>query len=123
MGFQKILVPVDIDGYSDGAVAEAMTLAKLSEGCITVLHVTDKVDSPLAKKAVDKVIADGKEANIRVEPLMLNGSPSEIILEKSKEYDIIVMGTSGKKKILTGSVAKAVIKNSSCPVIVVRSER
>jgi len=123
MGFQKILVPVDIDGYSDGAVAEAMTLAKLSEGYITVLHVTDKVDSPLAKKAVDKVIADGKEANIRVEPLMLNGSPSEIILEKSKEYDIIVMGTSGKKKILTGSVAKAVIKNSSCPVIVVRSER
>ncbi len=123
MGFQKILVPVDIDGYSDGAVAEAMTLAKLSEGYITVLHVTDKVDSPLARKAVDKVIADGKEANIRVEPLMLNGSPSEIILEKSKEYDIIVMGTSGKKKILTGSVAKAVIKNSSCPVIVVRSER
>lgn len=123
MGFQKILVPVDIDGYSDGAVAEAMTLAKLSEGYITVLHVTDKIDSPLAKKAVDKVIADGKEANIRVESLMLNGSPSEIILEKSKEYDIIVMGTSGKKKILTGSVAKAVIKNSSCPVIVVRSER
>lgn len=123
MGFQKILVPVDIDGYANGAVEEALSLAKLSGGYITVMHVTDNVDSPASKKAIDKVVAKGAEAGIKIETLVLSGSPSDIILEKSKDYDIIVMGTSGKKKILTGSVAKAVIKNASCPVVVVRSWR
>lgn len=123
MGFQKILVPVDNDGYADDAVDKALDLAELSGGNIVALHVVNKTDDKLTQAAVEKTVEKGKNKGISVETQLVTGSPAEIILEKSKDYDIIVMGTSGKKKILSGSVAKAVIKSASCPVIVVRSQR
>ncbi|MFA6805274.1 MAG: universal stress protein [Candidatus Methanomethylophilaceae archaeon] len=123
MSFQKILVPVDNDGYADDAVDKAIALAELSGGSIVALHVGNKADDKAGQVTVDKVVAKGKEKGVDVKTEMATGSPAEIILERSKDYDIIVMGTSGKKKILSGSVAKAVIRSASCPVIVVRSQR
>ncbi len=123
MSFQNILVPVDADGYANDAIDEAISLAKLSGGNITAMHVSDKNDSPDIRKIIDGYVEKIRESGVRAEPSMMEGSPSDVILDRSKHYDIIVMGTSGKKKILVGSVARAVIKNASCPVIVVRSQR
>lgn len=119
--FQRILLPVDADGYPEEAVREAISLAALSDGRITALCVAVG-DGPEAAEAVGRVVEAGTEAGIDVEPLIEKGNPSEIILERSRDHDVVVMG-SGRKRLLSGSTAKTVVKSAYCPVIVVRPRR
>ncbi|MDD1743881.1 MAG: universal stress protein, partial [Methanomassiliicoccales archaeon] len=53
------------------------------------------------------------------------GSPPRKIMEMSKNYDLIVMGTLGRtgvSKLLLGSVAEKVVRFAECPVLVVRAK-
>ena len=66
----------------------------------------------------------GKENGIEVEELVVNGSPVKSIVEASKDFDIIVMGTLGRTgfaKFMMGSVAEKVVRFAKCPVMVVKS--
>ena len=61
-----------------------------------------------------------------VEPVVLNGHPSSVIVKFAKENDVdlIVTGTLGKsgiEELLLGSVADGVIRHAPCPVLVVKS--
>ncbi|MGE0015779.1 MAG: universal stress protein [Candidatus Methanomethylophilaceae archaeon] len=141
MVFDKILVPTDGSEYTKAAVRRAMDLAKLSNGKITALYVMDQtiftnvpMDTAVmnvyrtlekeGKNALQFVEDLGKEAGVSVEIKLAEGIPIKVILELSKEYDIIVMGTLGRtgmSKLLMGSVAEKVVRASRCPVMVVRS--
>jgi universal stress protein A len=53
------------------------------------------------------------------------GEPSDTILQLAKEFgaDLIVMGTHGRtglSRLLIGSVAEAVLRRSTCPVLTIR---
>jgi len=125
MNFKNILIPVDNDGFAEDAIDKGLELAKLSGGSITALHVSAKAvsDETGERSTIEEVIAKGKEAGIQVSDKIEIGSPAEIIIKESNNYDIIVMGTAGKKRFFVGSVAKEVIKSAACPVIVVKSQR
>lgn len=120
MVFQNILVPVDADGVANDALDEALALAKVSNGHVTALHVVKAgADAPpFLKETLNKA----ESAGIRAELKLMTGMPGETILSESKNYDLIVMGTAKKKKILANSVAKEVIRAARCPVIVVRAK-
>lgn len=141
MVFDKILVPTDGSEYTKAAVRRGMDLAKLSSGKITALYVMDQtiftnvpMDTAVmnvyrtlekeGKNALQFVEELGREAGVSVEIKLAEGIPIKVILELSKEYDVIVMGTLGRtgmSKLLMGSVAERVVRASRCPVMVVRS--
>lgn len=141
MFFDKILVPTDGSEYTKAAAKKAMELAKLSGGKVTALYVMDQtiftnvpMDTAVmnvyrtleseGNSALGYVKNLGKEYDVDVETKLVEGVPVKVILEMSKEYDIIVIGTLGRtgiSKLLMGSVAEKVVKASKCPVMVVRS--
>lgn len=87
-------------------------------------HANSLVDNML-NRGMTQLRDKGKfDPEVIVEYLTLKGNPSEAIVQfaKAKHADLIVMGTRGKsgiKKLLLGSVAEAVMRKASCPVITV----
>ncbi len=82
----------------------------------TRLDVTREVDHFLAKAATRP-----SQLSVRVEA----GEPSDLILQVAKEgrVDLIVMGTHGRtglSRLLIGSVAEAVLRRATCPVLTIR---
>ncbi len=54
-----------------------------------------------------------------------HNEPAEALLELQNEnrYDLIVMGSHGRKgvkRILMGSVSEQVMRNSDCPVLILK---
>ena len=141
MAFRKILVPTDGSEFTKAAIREAVDLAKVAGGSITALYVIDQtvfgnvpVDSSVnaiyymmekeGHNATAFVRSLGEENGIAVDEMVVSGSPVKSIVEASKDFDIIVMGTLGRTgfaKFMMGSVAEKVVRFAKCPVMVVKS--
>jgi nucleotide-binding universal stress UspA family protein len=68
------------------------------------------------------------EAKIQADSQVRGGTPFESILDSARTIpaDLIVMGTHGRRGLshaLSGSVAEAVLRQSRCPVLTVRSPK
>ena len=101
-------------------------------------HYSEARDQLIGKKrghiAIKEVLqAFSEEVNVEAkdqafvtdEVLILNGEPSEVIIQTAKERncDLIVMGTHGHggiTDVLIGSTAKKVVRHSTIPVLVIR---
>lgn len=73
-----------------------------------------------AKQSLRKM--EERTHHIRVELLVLQGDPADMILRAAEEThsDMIVMGTQGRtalSRLLLGSVAESVIRKAPCPVL------
>ncbi len=82
----------------------------------TRAEVTREVEQFLAKAA-----ARPRQLSVRVEV----GEPSDTILNVARDAgtDLIVMGTHGRtglSRLLIGSVAEAVLRRATCPVLTLR---
>ena len=141
MVFGKILVPTDGSEYTKLAILKAVELAKVTGSTITALYVLDQtifVNMPLdsavtntytlLKKEGESAVSFVKETcekeGISCEVLIGEGSPVKFIVESSKDFDLIVMGTLGRtgfSKLMMGSVAERVVRYSNCPVMVIRA--
>ncbi|MDR2845851.1 MAG: universal stress protein [Candidatus Methanoplasma sp.] len=139
--FKKILIATDGSEFTKAAVEHGLSLAKLSGGSVTALYVLDQsvysntpassavvnIYETLSKEgnyATGYIAERGRELGIEVKEEIAEGVPSKVISRLSEDFDIIVMGTLGRtgiSKLLMGSVAEKVIKESKCPVMVVRS--
>lgn len=69
---------------------------------------------------------EGHAHRVRVESLVMEGDPVDMILRAGEETnsDVIVMGTHGRTalmRLLMGSVAESVLRKASCPVLTVKS--
>ncbi len=147
MSFQRILVPTDFSDGADKAIDLAVSMAAMSGGKVTLLHigVTPEIYatwgltgsmlntvSELSQRLADeqKEILQKKADEHLPEscrgPIALRaGYPPEQILSvlESGEYDLVVMGTHGRTgldRVLIGSVAERVIRRSPIPVLVAR---
>jgi len=137
----KILVPVDFAPCSLAALDRASELAKVCGATLHVVHVRPaEGSSALGAATLTAPVETSGEAMESLEDLVertrgvlgdrvagrvLTGNPERVILETTAEggYDLIVMGTHGRVgrlHMLAGSVAEAVIRSASCPVLVVR---
>ena len=135
--FTKILVTFDNSPNSKRALSNAITLASLSNGTLTLVHVISyhkamaKIIQPYKGKMISHVKKFLKNAKhsafkegILVNQHILYGNPSEEILNlmKKKKFDLVVMGRRGTTKITgpsLGSVSNALIQSSRVPVLVV----
>lgn len=130
MAICKILVPFDFSEYSDRALQTAYKLGRPSEIELYLVHVLDEMDSDSDRNQLQRlqaVVLPSIELQSVVHRHVLRGSVHEEILEFATKNDIdfIVIGTRGRSGILRlaiGSVAQAVMKNATCPVVVVNRD-
>lgn len=141
--YKNILIATDGSENTCRAVTYGIEIAKLSGATVHAIYVVDtssfssvpmdagweamyQILKKEGEKAVSKVKEIGESSGVIVEEVLFEGHPSDEIINfaKENEIDLIVMGTLGKSGIdrfLLGSVAEKVVRNSSVPVMVVRS--
>ena len=139
--FSRILCPIDGSAGSDDAVAQAVALARETDGRLTLLQVVEPMTAADEFAALDadayrrageahaaRLLRDAVPAAVRewcrVEELVTVGKPSERILEAARatSADVIVMGVRGRGAVdllAFGSTTYAVVRRAPCPVLVV----
>ena len=146
MAFRKILVPVDFSDISVRALRLAVHLARHSGGEITLMHVGilphiysaelgmsggvgplfTQAGEEMAREQrhrMDKLAAEEIPETVHHRTVIREGYPPQEVLAQAQEggHDVIVMGTHGRTgltRVLLGSVAERVIRESPVPVLV-----
>lgn len=107
-------------------VVDISRLAQLP-GYTTLPGISERLMELMFKEAEDAISEIGEmasNAGVPFEKIVAEGNPSEEILRRSSEsgIDLLVMGSIGRtgiEKIMLGSVAEKVVRNSRVPVLIV----
>jgi len=145
MSYKRILVPIDGSATSKFGLKEALKLARTPGARLRLLHVVDEspiLSLPEAGYAIDTVIEDLKRsgkallANV-AKSVAAQGAKCETgliesmgmrvadqITSDAKRWraDLIVIGTHGRRgmqRLLMGSDAELVVRNTTIPVLLV----
>jgi len=106
---------------------EPTTLTSPAVPIMTPTELSEVAEA--ARKTASNILAEGeqriKAEDVQFESLVREGHTVQEILRAAREgeFDLIVMGARGIskiKEILLGSVSDGVIRNSPCPVLVVK---
>ncbi|WP_294446223.1 universal stress protein [uncultured Mailhella sp.] len=140
---QKIICALDLSEHSKTVAEYACMLAKAMNASIVAVYAAptltqytgfhvppNTIDSFVgeivsgAEKAMAQFVSENFEG-VETKAEVVVGYAAEEILEiaAKEEADLIVMGTHGRKgidRILFGSVAERVVKNSHLPVLTIR---
>ncbi len=84
----------------------------------------DKDAHQVLDQEVDEVL--GTDPAISVERVVVEGHPAPVLLEMSKDADLLVVGSRGHGQfagMLLGSVSEHCVSHAACPVVVVRHQR
>lgn len=147
--YKRIVVAMDGSDTSSKALKEASKLAQEMSSIILLLHVReempimwepDGMNMVLMQDSLIAVINAGKELlkkyrkmltaqDITVETKLIetyDGRIGSVISDEAQKWnaDLLVVGTHGRKGIahlLMGSVAEAVARSASMPVLLVRN--
>ena len=146
--YEKILVPVDGSPTSSRGLQEAILLAKLAGARIKLLHVVDEISFmssveaamaltaemvQLLKEGGEQVLQEAstqvRAAALEVETELVEsytGRVSDLVIEKAREWgaQLIVLGTHGRRgvgRMLLGSDAEQILRQSPVPVLLVRA--
>lgn len=150
-----MLVAVDSSAYAGAALDHAVSLARTYQATVMGLNVLDVryvemppyLDLAYAFEAVPPAIASldlmerfrekgdrlmgelrkkVEAAGVAVDTRLEEGVPGQVIADRAKEHDLVVMGKRGEHakwgRDLLGSTAEAVTKRSSVPVLLVEEE-
>lgn len=150
--FSRILVPTDFSDCSHAACDAAAKLAKQFGSAIELLHVQeppawqgfvipelvvnlpDESTSSLqefvrvrSQRALEHTVEQLRQLGIaHVRCRSEVGEAGDVIVRIAKEehFDLIVMGTHGKKgfeRLVMGSVTERVVRQAVCPVLTLRA--
>jgi nucleotide-binding universal stress UspA family protein len=146
--YSKILVPVDFSPCSDEAYRTALSLARLFQAELLLMHVVDTksltmlntlgLALPSQERGQKKRLNHQARLNTRrllgmeeakgltIRRLVTEGSPFVEIVRaaRGEKVDLVVMGsyggfTSNVEKIFFGSTAERVVRTAGCPVLCV----
>lgn len=149
MSYKRILVPVDGSATSNAGIKEALKLAKTQGALLRLLHVVDEsatLNLPEAGYAIDTIIEDLKQngkivlaaaaksvekAGAKCETSMIESLGMRVadqITADAERWraDLIVIGTHGRRgvqRLLMGSDAELVVRNTSVPVLLVHGPK
>lgn len=142
--YRTILIPTDGSATSESAVEQGLELARLMRAEVTFLHV---LENPLTsgyatpetlpysaqlyqdlkasaaeilQRATDKAEKAGVTAKVN---LVENRDPVQAIVDASKDFDAVVMGTHGRRgfnRWMFGSVAEGALRRSEKPFLMIR---
>ncbi len=135
----KILLATDGSEHSTKAMEMVAKVAKDLKAKIDLIHVVVMIDenfkygvpTPGIREALEtegiELLKDGgyffEKKGIKVGKILEHGEPSDVIIQKGKEYDLIVMGTVGRtglEKFLLGSVSERVVRHATCSTLIIR---
>jgi nucleotide-binding universal stress UspA family protein len=141
---ERILVPVDCSDCSLDALAYAVVVAQQAQASLMLLHVLEPVsygldftfgqsrtreeEREIWTKRLEGLASSHQHSHVPMESQLRGGLPADSILDavQSVSYDLIIMGTHGRRGIshvMSGSVVEAVLRKARCPVIAVRSQK
>ncbi|MDA8045918.1 MAG: universal stress protein [Actinomycetota bacterium] len=136
-----IVVGVDGSDPSKEALEWAAKQAQLSGGRLRVVLSWELPSAayltPLppgidfdkdAHQVLDDEITEvlGAEPGVAVEKVVAEGHPAPVLLELSKDADLLVLGSRGHGQfagMLLGSVSEHCVAHATCPVVVVHHPR
>lgn len=147
---KKILVPVDGSAPSRAGLERAIALAKGQGGRLRLLHVVD--DAAVLRGSIEpslnigdlidvlekegrRTLAAAEQAarrrGVKVETVLHSGrlgSVADGIVREARKWraDVIVMGTHGRRgfgRLVMGSDAESVVRESPIPVLLVKAKR
>jgi len=143
----KILVPTDFSPDSDKALKEALDIAKQTNAKVFLLHVIGKhiqqsvdvysidyrvvqdMEKQIKKSAIEKMEKQlakfPQTQEIEIASNIRNGVAYEEILKEQEEknIDLIVLaslGRTGLSKYLLGNVARIILKEAKCHVLLTK---
>lgn len=140
--FRKILCPIDFSDHSLAVLNAALELTQQNDAKLYLLNVAPVPAGAAGFQAVpldaypfhekdrqEELVKLSREripAAVRYETLVISGDPAERVLETARGLaaDLIVMGTHGHKglsRLVLGSVAERVVRESPVPVLTVRA--
>jgi nucleotide-binding universal stress UspA family protein len=141
--FSKILVPLDRSSLAEQAIGQAAAIARGSGGGATIDIVLvhepfpfagyadlpwDGGESDAEQKYVEAIAAEiTSGAGVPATSAVLRGTPADMICQRVRETgaQLVVMtshGRTGFSRAWLGSVADAVMRNSTAPVLMLRPE-
>ena len=134
---RNILVPTDFSPASSKALECAVALANQCKAALSILHVVDinsQAKSGSAQDLMRRLWEEGAaqvaqlawrlSSEVEAQTILAEGLPWEVIVEKSQDFDLLVLGQSRAAtggKLFSQHTAQRVIKSSSCPVMVVHT--
>lgn len=137
--FKRILHPTDFSNSARAALPIACALARDYEATLVLLHVRDTptpaigefgalpLDAPESDESVHsrlrQLLPPGYAG--KVDCLARTGDVTQGILDAATQgrCDMIVLGTHGRSglgRLFLGSVAEAVLRSATCPVLTVK---
>ena len=133
--FRRILVPVDGTKGSETVIPYAVGLAGALEAEVVLCHVMtapraagSSGQQPEADQYLNKVAKRFKPDGVAVKTHVRRGDPAVEIKKAALDWgvDVIVMATRSRRrveKLMLGSVADVVVRDSRLPVLLVSSRR
>jgi nucleotide-binding universal stress UspA family protein len=149
MVYRRILVPVDGSKTSIAGLNEALRLARNQKARLRLIHIVDErmiFSTAEAGMNIEPVIDSLKRGGKRIleqaaklaaargvlaETDMVENAASQVadvLVSRARRWraDLVVMGTHGRRgvnRLVLGSDAELVVRNSPVPVLLVRSAR
>ena len=144
LSYTQILVPIDFSPCSVKALEHALVLAQRFQAKVILLHVVEptiyrenySLTAATLEDPNQNLIAAGRERlAVLKQKVAAQGLASELLVRmgraqseipdtaKATGSNLIVMGThgdSGLKRALLGGTAERVLRQSPCPVLMVR---
>ena len=146
LSIKNILVPIDFSEHCTQALDHARELAAAHDSELHLLHIVERGAFPSfyrmgeeamfgetsslrerAREALSECVdTDGEALDESVKFHVEDGHPGERIVKFAEENDsdlivIATHGLTGVERVLMGSVAQKIIRDSPCPVFVVKA--
>jgi nucleotide-binding universal stress UspA family protein len=120
---RQILFPTDYSEASRAAGDLAAELARHFHARLHVLHVVPPVTDPGRPEAMASAVAQLGSGIDTVTAVVFGRVAAEIVSYAARhDIEMVVMGTRGRDSVsrtVLGSVAAAVVRRASCPVLTV----
>jgi nucleotide-binding universal stress UspA family protein len=146
MRVRSILLPTDFSDCANYALPYAAGIARATGASLICIHVIEPLvpavgytglTDPMPLADISGQLEDSAEkelprlaeceelAGLNVEEVMVHGDAAAEIVRVANERDVSMIvisshGRTGFGRIIFGSTAEAVVRHSSCPVLVVK---
>lgn len=127
-GFKRLLVALDGSDYSEMVLPYVRLIAQHFSSKVMLLSVPEGNPSESYRNQIEQylenVAAELREDGVQSSVLVEGSGPARTIVRTSQAemVDLIMLATQGRggfDKLMLGSVAERVIKNTPCPVFLV----
>jgi nucleotide-binding universal stress UspA family protein len=124
---KKLLIPVDFSEHSKFAAYKALSLAEVCHAEVYFLHIGPS-PKETAETLCQFVNSLQPKATIPIKRFVAQGNPASGILTAAQKLqaNAIVMGhrdISGLKSFMQSSVAEQVLREATCPVLIVKKKK